>query len=605
MDDLKHFIRSLFRYKGFIGLNLFFNVLYVFTSAFSITLIAPFVSVLFGMVPSVEAEPDFGWNTDAILQWAYYHIGQFQLRHGTMDALLLLSAAFMAATLLSNTFRYLSLFFLCNVRSGILRDLRTSFYRHMMLLPVGYFSEKRKGDLLSRINSDVGEVEWAVVRSLQGAFMEPLFVLVFVAGLFVISWQLSLAVFFSLPLVMYVAGKVGASLKRKSDKVQGMLGKMIASVEEAINGLRIIKSFNLIEMVEKEFDKRNQRYVKELNAVLRRRDLSGPLTEIMLISVTLGVMLFGGLKVVQGGMNADMFVLFVLLLIKTISPAKHAVTAFYDIQKGRAALERVYAVFHEPAGDSDRPGALEKKSFDSSILYDDVCFSYPGSDKLVLDKVGLKMEKGKMYAFVGPSGAGKTTIADLLSRFYDPSSGRILLDGTDLRDLKREDLRALVGTVGQFPFLWHDTVAENIRFGKEDAGREEVEAAARKANAHEFIMALPQGYDTNLGDNGMTLSGGQRQRIVIARAILKNAPILVLDEATSALDTQSEALVQDALSKLMQGRTSIVIAHRISTVRNADCIVVFDHGRIVEQGTHKELMEKNGVYAQYVNLQAL
>lgn len=605
MDDVRHFVKGLLRYRGSIGMNLLFNVLYVFTSAFSITLIAPFVSVLFGIVPAVGTCPEFSWDMDAILQRAYFHIGQYQLRHGTMNALLVLSAAFLLATLLSNFFRYLSLFFLCNIRSGILRDMRSDFYRHVMVLPMAFFSEKRKGDLLSRINSDVGEVEWAVVRSLQGAVMEPLMVLVFVAGLFIISWQLSLAVFLSFPLVMYVAGKVGMSLKRKSDKVQAMLGRIVSSVEEAVDGLRIIKSFNLIGMVEEDFERRNRRYVKELNAVLRRRDLSGPLTEMMLICVTLGVMLFGGMKVISGSMNADMFVLFVLLLIKTISPAKHAVTAYYDIQKGRAALERIYSVLREPEGESDDRTASRKDTFDSEILYQDVSFRYADSEKQVLEHVDLRIEKGKTYAFVGASGAGKTTAVDLLSRFYEVSSGRILLDGTDIREIRRSDLRSLVGTVSQFPFVWHDTVAENIRFGKEGVGRAEIEEAARKAHAHDFIMAMPQGYDTVLGDSGMTVSGGQRQRIVIARAIVKNAPILILDEATSALDTESEVLVQEALSQLMGGRTVIVIAHRISTVRNADGIVVFENGRIIEQGTHARLMERRGAYAKYVNLQSL
>ncbi len=605
MDDLKKFFRSMLRYRGNITLNIVFNVLYVLTSALSITMIVPFVSVLFGMVPPVENPPAFSLNVDSILQNAYYYVGQYQQRHGTMGALAILSLAFVAVTLVTNVFRYLSIFFLCNLRSAILRDMRTSFYTHMMTLPLGYFSEKRKGDLLSRINSDVIEVECGVARSLQGAVMEPLFVIVFVAGLFMINWQLALAVLAVFPPMMYVAGKVGVSLKKKSTRVQEMLGEMVSRVEESINGLRIIKSFNLIGLSEKSFSEQNARYVKTLNGVLRRRDLAGPLTEMMLILVALGVMLFGGIKVMGGGLNADMFILFVLLLIKTISPAKHAVAAFYDIQKGRAALERIYAVLREPSGEPDAEDSLCKRTFDKEIRYEDVCFHYEDSDKDVVDHVNLVLEKGKTYAFVGASGAGKTTTADLLSRFYEVSSGAVTMDGVDIRRIKRKDLRELVGTVSQFPFVWRDTVAANIAFGLKDVSREQIEQAARQAFAHDFIMQLPQGYDTVLGDNGMNLSGGQRQRVVIARAILKNAPILVLDEATSALDTESEVEVQKALEKLMQGRTSVVIAHRISTIRNADCIVVFEDGKIIEQGTHAQLMEKGRNYAQFVNLQTL
>lgn len=605
MDDLKKFFRSMLRYRGNITLNIVFNVLYVLTSALSITMIVPFVSVLFGMVPPVENPPAFSLNVDSILQNAYYYVGQYQQRHGTMGALAILSLAFVAVTLVTNVFRYLSIFFLCNLRSAILRDMRTSFYTHMMTLPLGYFSEKRKGDLLSRINSDVIEVECGVARSLQGAVMEPLFVIVFVAGLFMINWQLALAVLAVFPPMMYVASKVGVSLKKKSTRVQEMLGEMVSRVEESINGLRIIKSFNLIGLSEKSFSEQNARYVKTLNGVLRRRDLAGPLTEMMLILVALGVMLFGGIKVMGGGLNADMFILFVLLLIKTISPAKHAVAAFYDIQKGRAALERIYAVLREPSGEPDAEDSLCKRTFDKEIRYEDVCFHYEDSDKDVVDHVNLVLEKGKTYAFVGASGAGKTTTADLLSRFYEVSSGAVTMDGVDIRRIKRRDLRELVGTVSQFPFVWNDTVAANIAFGIKDVSREQIEQAARQAFAHDFIMQLPQGYDTVLGDNGMNLSGGQRQRVVIARAILKNAPILVLDEATSALDTESEVEVQKALEKLMQGRTSVVIAHRISTIRNADCIVVFEDGKIIEQGTHAQLMEKGRNYAQFVNLQTL
>lgn len=605
MNDLCRLLKYLSRYKGHVAGNIVLNLCYVLTSFFSLTLVAPFVSVLFGLVEKVTYLPDFRLDPDVLMQYAYYYIGKFQADHGMMSGLLLVSLVFVGATVISNTFRYFALYHLAIVRSGILRDLRQDFYAHMMFLPLGYFSEKKKGDMLSRVNMDIPDVEWAVVSSLQGIIMEPLYVIAFAVGLFALDYKLTLLVLVAFPVILYVIGKVGSRLKVRSEKVQRMLGQMVSMVEESINGLRVIKSFNLIDFVDKNFASYNERYVKYLNGVYRRRDLSGPLTEILLVAVTMGVLGFGGTRVLSGQISPDLFVLYILLLIRIISPSKHVVNSFYNIQKGRAALQRIQQVLDEPRGEKEPEGAKPKKSFDSDIVYKDVFFHYPDSDKMVLEGIGLRMEKGKTYAFVGASGAGKTTMVDLLGRFYDVSSGSICMDGVDIRELKIEDLRALVGTVGQHPFVWHDTVANNIRFGMERASMEEVVEAAKKANAHDFIMAMPQGYDTILGDAGMTVSGGQRQRITIARAILKNAPVLVLDEATSALDTESEVLVQDALSKLMQGRTSIVIAHRLSTIRNADCIVVFEHGHIVEKGSHQALMAQDGYYARYVGLQTL
>lgn len=585
---------------------------------------------MFGMNQDASAvKPEhFGFNVDSMLQYAYYYLGVLQRNEGVLTALIVLAVVFILVTFLSNLFRYFALYYLSYIRSGILRDMRQMFYRHILYLPMGYFSEQNKGDLISRMNVDISDVEWAIARSMQSAVMEPLYVLFFLAVLFTMNPWLTLVVLVAFPTVLYVIGKIGKSLKSRAGMAQVLLGGLVSKVEESIQGLRVIKSYNLLDYVRNDFEKANHRYVRSINGVYRRRDLAGPLAEFLLVAVTMGVMWFGGNNVLDGRMDADMFVLFIMLLIKIISPIKHTVDAFYNIQKGRAALGRIYEVLDTPA--TELPGALpavagEREAarrplqqedactckvsgnpvFKDCIQVRNLCFRYPDSDREVLHDLSLDIEKGKTYALVGPSGSGKTTFVDLLSRFYEPDSGQILIDGIDIRDMELHKLRSLIGSVSQFPFVWHDTVYNNICFGKENVPMEDVVAAARKANAHGFICQMENSYQTVLGDGGMTVSGGQRQRIVIARAILKNAPILILDEATSALDTESEVLVQQALDILMQDRTSIVIAHRLSTIRHADCIVVFDHGRIVEKGTHDELLAMDGYYARYLRLQSL
>lgn len=605
------FFSNLKHYGGYLALNMLSNTCFVFFSLFSLSMMAPFLSVLFGLTESVQTLPEHpGFDTDTLLQYAYYYIGRIQKSQGAFPALLYVAGTFLLFTVAANLFRYLGLFFLGPIRSGMLRDLRNDLYRRIVLLPLASFSQQRKGDLIARMTSDMNTVEWAVVTSIQSFFKDPLNVLLFLIALFSISAPLTLMILCVMPPIIWLVAYIGKRLKSDSGKGQVMMGEMLNLTEEAIAGVRVIKSFNLIDYTVGIFKQKNAGYTRIANQVHRRRDLAKPLTEILLILVSVGLLWFGGRQVLHQAFSPDKMFLFIILFVKLISPAKDTVNAYYNLQNGRAALERIYEIIDIPEQVREKPDALPKTDFEHDIRYENVSFRYPDAptdiqtDHPVLDHIDLRFEKGKTYAFVGASGSGKTTTADLLSRFYDVTGGRILLDGIDLRDLKLNDLRRLVGTVNQFPFVWNDTVENNIRFGG-DYTHEEVVAAARKAFAHDFIQTMPEGYDSPLGDRGCNLSGGQRQRIVIARAILKNAPILVLDEATSALDTESEQVVQQALGELMQGRTSIVIAHRLSTIRHADRIFVFDAGRVTEYGTHEELIRQNGAYARLVQLQNL
>jgi subfamily B ATP-binding cassette protein MsbA len=476
-----------------------------------------------------------------------------------------------------------------------------------MRLPLSWYSNERKGDIITRVTTDVFEVEWSVMSSLEVVFRDPFNIILFLAMMIFISPQLTVFVFIILPVIAFLIGRIGKSLKRTSTKGKEKLGTLISTVEETISGLRIIKAFNAEKSISDKFGKVNNEYTAIANRMYRKTDLSSPLSETLGAVTLMIVMYFGGLLVLKGetGLSASAFITYIVLFSQIIPPAKSFTQAFYNIQKGLASADRIFSILDAEETIKELTDAKSVNSFQHKIEYKNVSFAYhKGDDGHVLKNINLEVAKGKTVALVGQSGSGKTTLADMLPRYYDVDKGEILLDGVDIRQLKLKDLRSQMGVVSQEAILFNDTVFNNIAFGMTGVTEEQVMEAAKVANAHEFIVHLTEGYHTNIGDRGSKLSGGQRQRLSIARAVLKNPPILILDEATSALDTESEKLVQDALTKLMQNRTTLVIAHRLSTIQHADEIIVLQKGEIIQRGTHVQLSAVEGIYKKLSELQA-
>ncbi|HNN72595.1 MAG TPA: ABC transporter ATP-binding protein, partial [Ferruginibacter sp.] len=535
-------------------------------------------------------------------EWLYELISQ---PGGNIKALMVICFVVFGAVMLKNIFAYLSMYFLNPIRNRILNDMRSNMYAKILQLPIGFFSEQRKGDIMSKLSNDLGDVEGSTVSVLESLFREPITIILYFAYMVILSPQLTLFLIIFLPIAGFILGRIGRSLKKENKKVLQQFGVVFSTIEETLGGIRVIKAFNAEKKIQRKFEQENEAMYHLKNAANRRRDLASPVSEALGVTAVLCILWYGGRLVLSGDasftLNAGDFLAYIAIFTQLIQPLKALSSASYNIQKGAASIERIENLINEHVSIQEKADAKELKTFTQSIELRNVSFGY--EDKPILKNINLRIEKGKTVALVGSSGAGKSTLADLVPRFIDPVEGEVLIDGVNIRDYSLHSIRNQMGIVTQEAILFNDSIANNIALGMDDASPADIEAAARIANAHSFIVQKEEGYTTNIGDRGSKLSGGERQRVTIARAVLKNPPILILDEATSSLDTESERLVQDAINNLMSHRTSIVIAHRLSTIRHADEIIVLQKGEIVERGTHDSLIRQDGFYKRLVDMQ--
>ena len=597
-------------YKWLALLNILFNVISTILSLFSFATLIPILQLLFGLSTAEVTEMSLAdaqgfQETFEVLKNNFYYFLQTQIdENGASYVLLLLGVFLVVMTGFKCLTIWLANYFMVPIRTGVLRDLRDSLYKKVVSLPIGFFTEERKGDVMSRMTNDVNEVEASIMSTLDMLFKNPVMILIYLITLFFVSWELTLFVLMLLPIAILLIGRIGRSLKRASTTGQEQNAEILTQIDETLGGLRVVKAFNAEQKLIGRFQKLINATRQTFNRINRRYYLAHPVSEFLGTALIATLLWFGGLLILSDNANIDAatFIYYVVIFYSIIGPAKDLSKAVYSIRRGMASLERIDRILETESNIREVENPNKVVGFNNEIRYENVSFAYQ-ADRIVLDDINLTIRKGQTVAFVGQSGSGKTTLADLLPRFYDPINGKITIDGVDIRDVKAHDLRALMGNVNQEAILFNDTFYNNITFGVEHATMEDVRNAARIANADDFIMATPDQYETTIGDRGSRLSGGQRQRISIARAILKNPPILILDEATSALDTESEKLVQEALENLMRDRTTIVVAHRLSTIRNADVICVLHNGKIVEHGTHTELLELDGYYRRLVEMQ--
>lgn len=609
---MKEFLQVLRRfvppYKKYLALSVIFNILSAVLNVFSFMAIMPILQILFktGEATMVTSLMEWDWGNakEVFTNNAGYYVGKMVSDYGSTTTLLVIGLFLAFATFLKTGAYFLSSATIIPIRTGIVRDIRNALYRKITSLPLGFFSEERKGDIIARMSGDVQEVESSIMSSLDMLFKNPILIIFYFVTLLIVSWQLTLFTLIFVPLMGWVMGFVGRKLKQRSLKAQAMWSDTMSQVEETLGGLRIIKAFCAEEKMNQRFDRVNSEYRENVRRVNTRQQMAHPMSEFLGTVMIVIVMWFGGMLVLNGkGLSGPTFIYYMIILYSIINPLKDFSKAGYNIPKGLASMERIDKILKAENNIKERPDPIHVSDFRHKIEFHDVSFRY--GEKWVLRHINLTIEKGKTLAIVGQSGGGKSTLVDLIPRYYDVQEGEVLIDGVNVKDMAIHDLRQLIGNVNQEAILFNDSFRNNISFGVAEATQEQVEAAARIANAHNFIMESEHGYDTNIGDRGNRLSGGQRQRISIARAVLKNPPILILDEATSALDTESERLVQQALEHLMKTRTTVAIAHRLSTIKNADEICVMHEGRIVERGTHDELLAMNGYYKKLNDMQSL
>jgi ATP-binding cassette, subfamily B, bacterial MsbA len=602
MKEYSRIFRYLRQYKGKVGLYCLFILLSIIFSIVSLGMLAPFFKLIF-LQEEAGAKPSKNSVIRSVEEWMNQQMQADGVFGGVLGVLGLLCIIIIISVFLKNLFLFLSYYILNPLKNKIVNSLRVELYNKMLHLPIGYFTEKRKGDLISRITNDISEVETSVVGTLEGWVRDPLTIVFNFTALFYISPRLTFFILVFIPVIGFVIGRITRSLKKQSKEVAIKHGESISVLDETLSGLRVIKAFNVEALLKRRFFKINDELLKSKNHIGYRRDLASPLSEFMGVLIFCGILWFGGQLVLEDkiGLDPHVFLTYLALFYNIINPVKTLSTSFSNMRKGSAAIGRIEEVLKTPVTVDDNENGRQIASFNDRIEFRNVRFMY--DDAVILDNINLIVEKGKTVALVGSSGAGKSTLADLVPRFHDVTSGEVLIDGINIRDYSLRSVRGLMSIVTQEPILFNDSIANNIRLGKEEASKEEIMQAAKIANAHNFITQKEQGYDTNIGDRGSKLSGGERQRLTIARAVAKNPPILILDEATSSLDTESERLVQDAINNMMQNRTSIVIAHRLSTIRHADEIIVLQKGKIVERGTHEQLLAQNGFYRKLVEMQ--